>query len=56
MITPWLVWSLTTTGFIALSVGAYLLGYHRGYMRGLGDRIDRLPVDPPWHPPNRGEP
>jgi len=56
VITPWLMWVLTVAGFLALSVGAYLLGYHRGYIAGLSNSIGRLPVDPPWDPPSEAAP
>jgi hypothetical protein len=40
-------------GFIGLSVGAYLLGHHNGYLAGLRDRLETHPD--PWHPPSEAE-
>jgi len=55
MISSWAAWVLTVGTAAVLGVGLYLLAWHRGYVAGLGDRIDRLPVDPPWEPPSSDE-
>jgi hypothetical protein len=52
MISSWLMWALTIGIGVILGIGMWLLAYHRGYIDGLGDGIDRLPVDPPWSPPS----
>jgi hypothetical protein len=46
MISSWLMWALTVAGFLVLSVGAYLLGHHRGYLAGRKTRIGDIPGDP----------
>jgi hypothetical protein len=41
-------------GFIGLSVGAYLIGHHRGYVAGRSNYIGSLPGDA-WKPPTEAE-
>lgn len=48
-------WAAILFSAIALGVGLYLLAWHRGHVAGLSNRIDRLPVDPPWSPPGQAE-
>jgi hypothetical protein len=55
MISSLAMWALTVGIAALLGVGLYLLAYHRGYVAGLGDSIDRIPVDPPWEPPSSTE-
>jgi hypothetical protein len=53
MISSWAAWILTMLGWAGVSVGVYLLGFHRGYLAGLRDRLEAHPD--PWTPPSEAE-
>lgn len=55
MITPWWAWALTVGTSVVLGVGLYFLAWRRGYIAGRADRINDLPVNPPWIPPSETE-
>jgi hypothetical protein len=54
MISSWAAWALTLAGFVSLSVGAYLIGRHKGYILGRANRIGEIPGNP-WRPPSEAE-
>jgi hypothetical protein len=54
MISPWAALLFAALGIGVLGVGLYLLAWHRGYSRGLGERIGRLPGDA-WKPSSSEE-
>ena len=54
MITPWAAWVLTMRAGPGFRVGAYLLGHHRGYLAGLGDRLETSAGQPALGAAERG--